>query len=371
VRWSHFEALRPVCPRCRVERTVEVPLEVATRIVEEPGGLRDGVLHCSDEACRMEYPVIDGIPILFANVRAYLSDNLFHVTLRRDLSEVHESMLGDAAGPGTAWDATRQHLSTYTWDHYEDLSPDAGAVGSAAGAVSRCLDAAVELAGVADDVPAPALDIGCSVGRSAFGLAQRSSGLVLGIDVNFSMLQIAHRVLREGVVRYARRRVGVVYDRREFAVDVGDRERVDFWACDALALPFASGTFGFVSAFNVLDCVQSPHGFLESVASALSDGGRAVLSTPYDWSTNVTPMEAWIGGHSQRGPTAGAAEPFLRTLLTPGAHPQSSTRLRITGELDHVPWQARLHERSTVAYSAHVVAAETRDTEPGENVHPI
>ena len=122
--------------------------------------------------------------------------------------------------------------------------------------------------------------------------------------------------------------------------------------------PFAAGSFQFASAFNVLDCVASPLGFLESVAGMLPSGGRAVLATPYDWSTNVTPMEAWIGGHSQRGPTGGAAEPFLRTLLTAGAHPQSSARLRITGEIENVQWQARLHDRSNVAYSVHLVATE-------------
>ena len=42
----------------------------------------EGVLHCPDDACRMEYPIIDGIPIIVPEVAKYLSDNLWHITLR-------------------------------------------------------------------------------------------------------------------------------------------------------------------------------------------------------------------------------------------------------------------------------------------------
>jgi SAM-dependent methyltransferase len=197
------------------------------------------------------------------------------------------------------------------------------------------------------------------VGRSAFDLAARTDGPVLGVDVNFSMLQVAHGVLRTGTVRYPRRRVGLVYDRRTFPVELPGCERVDFWVCDALALPFPSATFAFASALNVIDCVPSPHGFLHAVAGALHPGARALLSTPYDWSANVTPVEAWIGGHSQRGPDQGASEPLLRRLLDPEAHPPGGVAaLRLLGERERVRWQARLHERSTVEYAVHLVAVE-------------
>ena len=45
--------------------------------------------------------------------------------------------------------------------------------------------------------------------------------------------------------------------------------------------------------------------------------GGLVLTTPYDWSAAV-PVDAWLGGHSQRGPHQGSSEPILRGLLTPG-----------------------------------------------------
>ena len=124
----------------------------------------EGVLSCSDPACQLEYPIIDGIPILLPNTRAYIADNLSHLVERDDLSEVLESILGDCAGPATLYNSTRQHLSTYSWDSYGDLDPgEPEASDSQAdimpGAVKRCLDKGLDLL----DKPlcGPVIDMGC------------------------------------------------------------------------------------------------------------------------------------------------------------------------------------------------------------------
>jgi SAM-dependent methyltransferase/uncharacterized protein YbaR (Trm112 family) len=358
LRRRHFEALQPVCPRCRLQRQQNVVLLLQTVLQEEDGCVIEGVLHCPDPACLLEYPIVDGIPILIPDIRSFLADNLNHLVARDDLSATIETMLGDAAGPGTLFDTSRQHLSTYAWDSYGDLDREEESAGidSSPGAILRCLDAGQDL--LARQVEPPIIDIGCAVGRTTFELAAKADGLVLGIDVNFSMLRLAARVLRENCVSYPRRRVGVVYDRRDFAVSFPGAANVDFWACDALALPFVNGSFAFALGLNVLDCVTAPLALLTSISQLLGEGGQTLLSTPYDWSQATTPMEAWLGGHSQRGPGAGAGEPLLRSLLTPGQHPQSLEKLRITGEIENFPWQARMHERSNVGYSVHVVAAE-------------
>ena len=111
----------------------------------------------------------------------------------------------------------------------------------------------------------PIIDTGCSVGRSSFELARRSKDLVLGVDLNFAMLRVASEVLRHGTVRYPRRRAGLVYERREIPVSLEGSERVDFWACDAAALPFPPGTFVLALNLNVLDCVYGPRDLLVSV----------------------------------------------------------------------------------------------------------
>ncbi len=306
--------------------------------------------------CQREYPIIDGIPLLVPALRAYVSQNIFPILRRPDFSEAIESILGDCCGPGSALDQTRQHLSSYAWGHYSDLDPleTKGPKLS----LLELLELGLTLAGPSN--PGPILDAGCSVGRSSFELADRGEQLVLGIDMSFSMLQVASRVLRTGEVHYPRRRVGLVYDQRTFPVHFKRPDLVDFWVCDALAPPFPKAAFSLVTSLNLLDCVSSPHEHLVAIANSLVFGGRAILCTPYDWSPGATPIEGWIGGHSQRGPQAGDSAAALRALLTPNAHPASINQLELLADAGSLPWRVRLHDRSIIEYATHLVVAEKR-----------
>lgn len=352
----HFETLKPICPVCRDGEKTGSPLRIAHVLRGEANDVIEGVLHCSNANCQREYPIIDGIPLIVADLRTYLADNLLQVHGRRDLSETLESIIGDCCGPGSPLDTNRQQISAYAWEHYADLDvddPDRGQAGSVLQIQTRGLESV-------DEIPeGPLLDVGCSVGRTTFELARRYDKLALGIDLNYSMLQIASEALRLGKVRYPRRRVGLVYDRREFAVDLSGAERVDFWACDATALPFAGSSFALAVGLNVLDSAHSPLELLRSLARVLRAGGKAVIGCPYDWTTAATPLENWLGGHSQRGPDRGACEPVLRLLLSSGTHPSSVPGLKICKEFDRMVWRIRLHDRSTMEYQVHLVIAES------------
>jgi SAM-dependent methyltransferase/uncharacterized protein YbaR (Trm112 family) len=323
---------------------------------EQDGHIVEGVLHCSNERCRREFPILDGIPLIVANLRQYVSDNVLAICGRQDLSELAESLLGDCCGPGSTFDQLRQQLSFYAWDHYADLDPRETADDLQPGSMLRCLQTGRQLA--APIPPGPILDVGCSVGRGSLALGEGADDLVLGIDLNFARLRLASEVMRTGRVSYPRRRVGLVYDRREFPARFANADKVDFWACDAAALPFPAGTFSLAVNMNVLDCVSTPVDLLRSVGSALRDGGKLVLTCPYDWSPAATPLESWLGGHSQRSPSAGASEAVLRALLTPGAQPASLGNLELVAEQDNLPWHVRLHARSTMCYRVHLIVAQ-------------
>ncbi|MEO7086450.1 MAG: methyltransferase domain-containing protein [Gemmatimonadaceae bacterium] len=361
MRREHFETLAPVCPVCRGLNATEFPLRLAHIEREADGHIIEGALHCSNADCQREFPILDGIPIIVANIRQYVSENISAIYARRDVSDFAETILGDCCGPNSPFDATRQHLSSYTWDHYGDLDPRETSTDPRPGSMRSALRAAREIAG--ELPPGPILDVGCSVGRSTFDLAEGTDELVLGIDLHFPMLRLAAEALRGGVVRYSRRSVGVVYHRREFPVHFAGADRVDFWACDATALPFPAATFSFAPNMNVLDCLHAPHDFLVSLANVLKPGGKTVIACPYDWSPNATAVEAWLGGHSQRSPVEGSSETVLRTLLTPGAHQSSINALKLSGERDGIPWHVRLHDRSTMTYKLDMVAA-TRTPQP-------
>jgi SAM-dependent methyltransferase/uncharacterized protein YbaR (Trm112 family) len=351
VRLGHFEALRPICPRCRGAGDI-ARIEVGPVAKRAGDDLIEGILHCAQ--CRLEFPVIDGIPIILADPGRFIADNLLHLVRREDLSGLVESLIGDAAGPGSAFDTVRHHLASYAHSHYGDRTepqdPDGGSILAPFRRGLSLLEGTVP--------EGPMLDLGCAVGRATFELAAEGDHLVLGVDVNITMLRLARSLLTgAAAVEVPRRRIGVVYDRARLAGGLPGAARVDFWCCDALALPFAPGGFGLAVALNLLDCVGDPRRLLGEIEGTLREGGAAVLATPYDWSPNATSPIGWIGGHSQRGPAGGAAEPLLRALLTPGAHPQSLTRLRLRAEDDDVPWRVRLHDRSTVEYRLHVAAA--------------
>ncbi len=362
MRLSHFESLGPICPNCRdVNSSKSFPLSLQTILLQYESQIVEGVLRCSNPNCLSEFPIIDGVPIILPRLRAYLSENLLHVMARTDLAPTIDSILGDCCSQGSLFDSMRQHLSCYVWDHYADQDPmeiDPQACGS----VVRLLEQGVALGAssptLAKQSPLPILDVGCGPGRTSIAIAQSSSQLTLGIDLNFSMLRLASTMLRTGRIAYARRRVGLVYDHRAFAVHLDGLDQVDFWACDALALPFADHSFGGCIAMNILDSVRSPLELLQSIGRSLASDGNAILACPYDWSSNVTPVESWIGGHSQRGPDAGASEPMLRRWMSPGEDGAPSvTGLQWVSEMERAEWTIRIHDRNTMTYQTHVVVA--------------
>ena len=358
MRRRHFDALKPVCPRCRVGDGVAAPIALTTVLSEADGDVLEGVLACTRPECQLEFPIIDGAPILVPDMRGFVSQALLPILERDDLSETVEGLIGDCAGPGSAFDTMRQHLSLYAWDHYADLDPQEPAPaeqGPRPGGARACLAAGLSLLG--EGIAGPAIDLGCATGRLAFDLAARTEDLVLGIDLNVAMIRLARRVLSTGRVDYPRRRVGVVYDRRSFDMAGEAADRIDFWVADVLALPFADAPFGLVAATNLIDCIAAPAALPGVAADLLRPGGGAVFTTPYDWSPSATAVEGWIGGHSQRGSLQGASEPLMTALLTPGAHPQSVEGLQLVGEHPGVSWQLRLHDRAAMHYAVHVLAA--------------
>ncbi len=357
MRRRHFAAFAPHCPSCATA-DIRHALDIAYVGAERDDDVLAGILLCCNPACRHEYPIVDGIPVIVPNLAQFLAARGVELLLRDNLDPTLESLVGDAVGPGTWFDALRQTVSTYAWDGWADLDPqEAPSTTPRPGAARRCLDRLREIAG-GHAAATRILDLGCGAGRTSFDLAARHpDSLVLGIDIGLALLRLA-RNAAGGRVSYARRRVGLVYDRRDFAVSPTGAARVDFWACDALALPFAGGSADLVFALNLLDCVASPQRLLSGMADLLRPGGLLLLATPYDWAAHATPPAAWIGGHSQRAPDAGAGEPFLRALLREGAHAQSVAGLRLLGEDTGWPWQTRLHERSTVQYRSHLLALQ-------------
>jgi SAM-dependent methyltransferase/uncharacterized protein YbaR (Trm112 family) len=344
VRPDLFEQLAPVCPRCLHGQAGEHPLIVAERAEERAGRLWHGILHCSNSACWLEFPVIDGVPVIVTDPRGFLQNAGTQVLARDDLPEGVAGLLGDALGPGGDFDTTRQHLSIYAQAHFSDWA------GGRAPDMLGTLDAGLTMLG---EVRGPAIDLGGAVGRGGWELA-RIAAPVLVADLNIAFLRLAQRLALEGEARFDRRRVGLVYDRTRAALPAELAEaQVDFWAVDAMALPFRPGVFGLATAINLVDSITGPTEAVAEAARVLRPRGGAVWATPHDWSANAAEPARWMGGHSQRRPTRGAAEPVLTaTLKYYGLEP--------VAELHELPWTLCLHDRAEMRYRLHLVACRKR-----------
>jgi SAM-dependent methyltransferase/uncharacterized protein YbaR (Trm112 family) len=351
--------LRPICPRCTRATGRHVPLEIRSALKQDRDSIIEGVLVCTNRQCLSEYPIIDGIPIIVADLRSYVSQSIIPILRRHDLTDTMESLLGDCFGPGSAFDAQRQPLSTYCFDHYGDLDPEESKDSPVSpGSVLKVLKKG--LSGMKDKVSGPVIDIGCAVGRTTFELAETLDEIVLGVDLNFDMLRTATSILANGRLVYPRRRVGIVFDRREFPAVFDKAKNVDFWVCDACALPFADACFSFAVSLNVLDCVGAPYDHLKELARILKHDACALISTPYDWAANATPVESWLGGHSQRSENRGSSEMMLRSLLAGGGHPNAIEELAIASEAEKIPWSMRLHDRSFMEYPVHMITVRKK-----------
>lgn len=320
---------------------------------EDRESLHEGILICSNSHCLHEYPVIDGIPILVADLRSYVTQNILPILKRADLSSTMESLLGDCCGYGSAYDFGRQHLSTYVFNHYAEFDVQATGPDFPFYSIATVLRQGISLMGGMPD--GLILDLGCSVGRTAFEQASCTNDLVLGIDLNYGMLQMAGTIMNRRSVTYGRRRGGIVFEQREFPISFPRMEAVDFWVADVTNLPFADATIALGTSLNLVDCVSNPYDHLRELTRVLRPGGSALLSTPYDWSTYATPLESWIGGHSQRSENQGRSAEALRSLFDNGGHPQAIKGLELAAERDNVPWTLRMHERSLVTYFAHLL----------------
>ena len=339
MRPAFLDLLAPHCPRCAQTAGWKVDSESG------PGPtVWHGRLLCADTSCGASFPVIDGVPVFTARPAEILAQNAAAWLRRDDLPADIEHALNAAAGPSGWSDAPRQQLSTYAWDHYGDLDPEAEDEEFPPGSVVRLLDEALALL---PDLPeGPVLDAGCAVGRTTLHLAAKTRQPTLGVDLNPVFLRAAQQVFCRGRILYDLRRNGLAYLRRDHEVILPALDQSDAWLCDATTLPFADGTFGMASCLHTLDSCGDPSALLRELARVVMPGGYVLASTPYDWSAAVTPPAQWWGGSAHGGDPA---VDFRVALDQAG--------LEILEEREDVPWTLRLHDRAGMHYRSHVVAA--------------
>jgi len=303
-----------VCPACLPK---EFPLELSS-VRERDDDIVSAELCC--RKCKKRYPIREGIAVLVPEPEAVTGGGQWKY---------------EEAGT----------VDRYLWSHYADLmqAPDAGTAYAGWAAL---------LAGQSS----ASFDAGCAVGRLTFEMSLRSE-LAIGCDLSSAFIRTARRLSSERCIGFSLPLEGNL--RETFRFDLPNEwrpDRVEFIIADALALPFAAGTFQQVASLNLIDRVRYPLAHLFDISRVARPNDASFLfSDPFSWSTANTPEERWLGGMTD-GPNAGRGIDNVSALLE-GRQKIIAPPWRITGR-GSVDWRLRSHRNHFEMIRSEYLTAE-------------
>jgi len=161
------------------------------------------------------------------------------------------------------------------------------------------------------------LDIGCSVGRSAFEFAHHF-GHVDAIDFSARFIQAGVRLQHGDEVFYEVPTEGELTSPRSVSLAalgleaVGDR--VTFMQGDACNLKDLFADYDLVFAGNLIDRLYDPALFLRLIGERLRPGGLLAITSPYTWLDEYTQKARWLGGRREAGEPLTTFEGLSRVL---------------------------------------------------------
>lgn len=125
-----------------------------------------------------------------------------------------------------------------------------------------------------------ALDVGCAVGRSTIELAKAFDSAV-GLDFSEKLIATAQKIQSERFSEI--------------------NNKIQFVKGDACKLDPSLGKFDIVFAGNVVDRLYDPEAFIRGVVNFMNPKSLIVLTSPYSWLEEFTPIDKWLGGKQING----------------------------------------------------------------------
>ena len=167
--------------------------------------------------------------------------------------------------------------------------------------------------------PDKALVLGCKTGRTCFELAKLFTG-VTGVDITARLIKVATAMQEKGYIRYVRddeAEIQTYIEPRlaDFGLDTV-ADRVEFWQADASNLLSKFTDYNLILAENVLEHSTNPVRFLQMIPNRIKSGGLLIIADAYDWQTEFTNRELWLGGFRKDGEPYSSFE-GLRDILSP------------------------------------------------------
>ena len=283
---SSLEFLR--CVRCGSKLELDV-LKLEKEIEE-------GILEC--KKCRLTFPIIEKIPILWDDFSKYLS---FHKVLSGKLYRFAKT-------------TKLKHFLKSSLSKTIYINDDKTALEERWSKIyqnSKNSKFYSMIKNSLDLLPKSklALEYGCSVGIITSHVAD-SHEMVFGIDKSFSALQ---------------------YAKKSF------RNNLDYVVADSLSSVFGKLQFDLILALNVLELIE-PIDLLKHISKQISNG-FFVISDPYDFDRGV---------NSVRKPLD---ESILRTKMENFGFKISSK----TKKPSYLSWNLKLNPRATLNYKVDLV----------------
>lgn len=295
-----FSAARLVCPRCRRAghdgRLVRYPLSASVegaRVTAVPGML-DGVgsVECTNAACLARYPVVEGIPVVFADAGAI---DLANAGLLDVTANPAERLLAAVQGqvPEAPLSALVARLSRICWAAFHDWMGDDGHVPGVA-----CEVHAVQFVrwlrehptGTAVDEPINVV-AGAGAGRESWEIEQ---GTVLLLDAHLPSLLASRRLRTTGSIDLLLREGTTGWKPLTLRARRSPAAQVAEVCCDMQDPPFDAGWAGQVLLPNVVDSVANPYLVLMQSRAMVGSGGSLTVCSPFTWRAEVTPQDRWL-----------------------------------------------------------------------------
>ncbi len=330
MREEAFEQISIICPECR-KPELQSPLKLDSIFKKDEDFVQTGFLSCSNPSCEKKFPVLAGVPIVLKDIDKWMrSDSLQLSTFLEKTPEIRNFY--DLKNQPV--EVNEGALSAYMDSHYPVSSLD------------EFWKKAIEL--IDSNHYEFALDIGCSVGRYTFELA-RCSQLAVGIDLNFIALAAAERTQRTQTATYKRRIRGEYY--QSIHEPYLAPANALFLVADALNPPFKAYSFDVVSGLNILDNVAVPLILIGQMDALLKVDGDLILSSPYDWHTDISKVDEWLENEVMTAPE------MLQKILEDDYIPKMELKYKILQQQFDVPWILRNYDRHWSMYLVHLLKA--------------
>lgn len=338
---SPFSACALVCPRCRHvdgagTLVVGDLVDQRTRAKAIPGELDASfALECT--RCTASYPVVRGIPIVLPSPEAL---TLEHTPLG-DLTEAPlETRLAALDGHAPASELVRSsaRLGRWAMAHFRDHAEARHGPPSPFDAQDGAIHPVEVVAWLEALSPASDGDVLGVMGSGPGREAWESTCATLLVDAHLPSLLLSRRLAREGAVD-----VAVPRDPRSFRgvrISWPERPKADVaWVCaDVHDPPFRAGAFTRTLAENLLDSVADPTLVFRQLGALTAPGGPLVVTSPFAFREEVTPVERWLGDARTSAPDALVALAEVSRL-----------RLQARRELR---FNLRAHDREAAAYAS-------------------